>query len=188
MHRTLAAVLVVLAVAVGSACSSDGRPLPPASAAPPQSAEVDWAERAPEDGTGFVFRVRRFAVTEEGWQADVEIENRTSIAWHTGTSLAVGQSFGLMLFTTGDLDELERRNRDRDLPGLRPAQRFQPPFPDRFAPGRTWRSTISAAGTLAAGRHVRIVLGPLVAEGKVPPGLTNVLVWITDHAYELRRR
>ena len=186
MPRCLAAAFAGLVVATASACTSDEKTLPPSTAAPRQSAELGWVERAPEDGTGFVFRVYRFAVTDGGWEADVEVENRTPIAWDTGDRLAVEQSFGVMLFATGDLDEVDRKMRDRELPGLRPVQRFRPALPARFAPGRTWRSTISAVGTLAAGRHVRIVFGPLIAEGDPPRGLRTAFVWITDHAYLLR--
>jgi hypothetical protein len=184
--RRLPVLLASLLAAVAVGCTSDVRTLPPSTAAPLQSAELAWVERAPQDGTGFVFRVRRFAVTDDGWEADVEIQNRTSIAWGTGGGLAVGQSFGLMLFASGDLAEVDRRMRDRDLPGLRPVQRFDPALPDRLAAGQTWRSTISAAGTLAAGRHVRIAFGPLIADGEPPQGLERAFVWITDHAYELR--
>jgi hypothetical protein len=185
--RALAAVLAGLVASTVTACSSDERTLPPSTAAPRQDAELAWVERAPEDGAGFVFRVYRFAVTDEGWEADVGIENRTSVAWRTGDRLAVEQSFGVMLFATGGLDEVTRRMRDGELPGLRPVRRFRPALPARFVPGRIWRSTISATGTLAAGRHVRIVFGPLIAEGKPPEGLQSGFVWITDHAYRLRR-
>jgi hypothetical protein len=181
-------VLVVLAVAAGLAagCTSEQPTLPPSTAAPPQRAELGWEERAPAEGPGFVFRVHRFAVTEGGWEAEVEIENRTSIVWRTGDRLAVEQSFGVMLFATGGLDEVERRMGEGELPGLRPVQKFAPALPERFVPGRTWRATVSAIGPLAAGRHVRIVFGPLIAEGDPPSGLDAGFVWITDHAYRLR--
>jgi hypothetical protein len=86
------AVLAVLAAAAAAGCTSEGAPLPPSTAAPPQRAELGWEERAPSDGPGFVFRVHRFAVTERGWEADVEIVNRTQIVWRTGDRLAVEQS------------------------------------------------------------------------------------------------
>jgi hypothetical protein len=91
-----------------------------------------------------------------------------------------------MLFVTGGLDEVEARMGQGQLPGLRPAQRFLPALPERFVPGRSWRGTISAVGPLASGRHVRLVFGPLIAEGDPPSGLQSGFVWITDHAYLLR--
>ena len=190
MRRTLAAlVFVAVAIAILSGCrtkESGGTP-PPASAAGPQSAELGWVEQTPPTGPALVFRVHRFAVTTTGWAADVGIENRTSVAWQLATDrVAVEQSFGVMLFATGDLDEVERRGRDGDLPGLRPAQMFKPSLPERLAPGGRWRATVSAQGPLAAGRYLRVVFGPLSAEGDPPEGMPDDFVWITDHAYLLR--
>jgi hypothetical protein len=134
-----------------------------------------------------VFRVHRLTVTKAGWKADVEIENRTGMVWELATDpVAVAQSFGVMLFETGDLDEVERRSRDGALPGLRSVRKFVQPVPTRLAPGRRWSATISADGTLAAGRYLRIVFGPLSADGDPPDGLPGQFVWITDHAYRLR--
>ena len=186
MLRWTAVVLLAVALALSSGCRSEERELPPTSAAAPQSAELGWQERTPETGPGLVFRVHRFAVTDGGWVANVEIENRTGIAWELGADrVAVSQSFGVMLFETGDLDEVEKRGRDGELPGLRPVRTFAPSVPSRLVPGRRWRSTISADGTLAAGRHLRIVFGRLVADGDPPDGLPAQFVWITDHAYRL---
>jgi len=151
--------------------------------------ELSWDERAPATGPALVFRVRRFAVTDDGWSSDVEIENRTGIPWLLGENpVAVSQSFGIMLFATGEMGELDQRNRNADLPGLRAAQRFDPALPARLDPGASWRGTISAPGTLAAGRWVRVVFGPLVAVGDPPGGMQRQFVWITDHTHRLRAR
>ena len=113
--------------------------------------------------------MRRFAVTEQGWEADVEVENRTGVPWEMGEDpVAVEQSFGIMLFATGELDEVERRSRDGDLPGLRTAQEFDPTLPARLGPGSSWRGTSRRRGSLAAGRYVRVVFGPLIAVGDPP--------------------
>jgi hypothetical protein len=185
--RLLPAVLTVAAAMLVAGCGSDDGAPPPASAAPPQRAELGWTERSPAEGPGLVFRTRWFAVTETGWEADVEIENRTAITWELGADrLAVGQSFGIMLFATGDLDEVEQRGRNSDLPGLRPAQTFVPALPARLAPHAAWHGVISARGTLASGRYVRVVFGPLVALGDPPDDMPSQFVWITDHAYRLR--
>jgi hypothetical protein len=183
-----AAVLVALGIlTLATGCGSSGNAPPAAVAAPPQAAELAWDERTPDTGPGLVFRVHRFAVTERGWEADVEVENRSGIPWILGEDpVAVTQSFGIMLFATGDLDEVEQRSDASDLPGLRPARTFVPKLAPRLAPGAVWRGTIAAPGTLAAGRHVRVVFGPLVAVGKPPEGVPRHFVWITDHAYLLR--
>jgi hypothetical protein len=148
--------------------------------APPQQVELGWEERAP----GFVFEVHRFAVTADGWRAEVGIRNTSGVPWtlvNTGPRM-----FGLMLFVTGELDELERRNDDRDLPGLRRAQEILPDPPPVLAPGSHWSGTISAPGSLAAGRWVRLVFGTL-GNDDPPPGLPTRLVWITDRALVLHR-
>lgn len=187
MPRLLAIAAVVAATILAAGCGSDEAAPPPARAAPPQRAELGWTERSPAKGPGLVFRTRWFEVTETGWEADVEIENRTAITWEVGADrLAVGQSFGIMLFATGELDEVERRGRDSDLPGLRPAQRFVPALPARLAPRAHWRGVISAPGTLASGRYVRVVYGPLIALGDAPNGMPSQFVWITDNTYRLR--
>ena len=187
MQRPAAVLVALGTLLLASGCDSSGTAPPPAVAAPPQAMELAWNERTPETGPGLVFRVHRFAVTEDGWEADVEVENRTEIPWILGEDpVAVSQSFGVMLFATGDLDEVEQRSDASDLPGLRPAQTFVPALPSRLAPGASWRGTISAPGKLAAGRYVRVVFGPLIAVGKPPEGVPAQFVWITDHAYQLR--
>jgi hypothetical protein len=185
--RRPAALVALATVMLAAGCGSSTTSAPPARAAPPQAAELDWKERSPETGPALHFRVFRFAVTTGGWEAKVEVENRTGIAWEMGENpVAVAQSFGIMLFATGDLEEVEQRSRDSDLPGLRPAQVFVPALPSRLKADQRWRGTVSARGKLAAGRYVRVVFGPLIALGDAPDGMPSRFVWITDHAYRLR--
>ena len=190
MRRTLAGIAIAAAaIGILSGCRSEetDSAQSPATAAGRQSAELGWKEQTPAAGRALVFRVHRFAVTRSGWEADVEIGNRTSVGWQLGAdSVAVEQSFGVMLFATADLEEVEQRGQDGDLPGLRPAQVFEPSLPERLAPGGRWRATVSAKGSLAAGRYLRVVFGPLSAEGDPPEGMPDDFVWITDHAYLLR--
>jgi hypothetical protein len=187
MQRPAAVLVALGTLLLASGCGSSEPAPPPAVAAPPQAKELAWNERTPETGPGLVFRVHRFAVTVDGWEADVEVGNRSQIPWILGEDpVAVSQSFGLMLFATGELGEVEQRSDASDLPGLRPAQAFAPALAPRLAPNASWRGTISAPGKLAAGRYVRVVFGPLVAVGKPPEGVPARFVWITDHAYRLR--
>jgi hypothetical protein len=180
-------VLVLATALLVAGCGSSERPPTNSEAATPQQAELGWEERSPPTGPALVFRAHRFEETRDGWQADVEIENRTAIPWELGANpVAVEQSFGVMLFATGELDEVERRGRDDSLPGLRAAQTFEPELPVQLGPGRRWRGTVSASGRLAAGRYMRVVFGPLVALGDPPEGLPSEFSWITDHAYRLR--
>lgn len=185
--RGLAITALIAVVALLAGCASSSPIARPATAAAaPQTAELDWDEREPATGPGLVFRANRLEVTKDGWEVDVEIHNQTSIPYALATDpVAVARHFGLMLFATGTLAELEQRNADRKLPGIRSARRFDPPLPRRLAPGARWRGTIAADGALAAGRFVRIVFGPLIAEADAG-SLPDQLVWITDHAYRLR--
>jgi hypothetical protein len=98
---------------------------------------------------------------------------------------SLAQQFGLMLFQTGDLRQLEQLNRAGELPAVRKAEVFHPELPLVLSPGQTWRGVISAPGALAAGRWVRVVFGMLAPIGTGPPGLREQLIWITDHAYQL---
>jgi hypothetical protein len=189
MRRRLrpAGRLFVLVVLLASGCGGDEPAATlPTEAAPPQQAELGWKEQFPKTGAGLVFRVHRFAVTTSGWEADVEVENHSGVAWRLpGAANVLPTSFGVMLFRTDDLDEVERRSSDGDLPGLREAGSYTPALPTRLAPGAEWRGTISARGSLAAGLFVRLVLGPLVADGDPPDGMESAFSWITDHAHRL---
>ena len=103
-----------------------------------------------------------------------------------GALSAVTTSFGVMLFRTGELEELDQRNRQDDLPGLREADVYKPALPTSLAPGEKWRGTIAARGSLAAGLYVRIVFGLFATEGEPPKGIDSPFSWITDHAYRLQ--
>ena len=186
-RRVLLVPLLALAC-VATGCGGDDAQAPlPAEAAPPQEATLDWDERVPTTGPGLVFHVDRFAVTPEGWEADVSFENRTGIPWRLPSAdTAAATSFGVMLFPTDDLGELETRSRDGDLPGLREAESYRPALPARIAPGTSWHGTIAARGALAAGLYVRLVLGPFVAVGEPPDDMESGFSWITDNTYRLR--
>lgn len=183
--RCVAAVVLALALA---GCAVEGTPVEPAYAASPQTARLHWTEAFGERGNRTVFRVDRFAVLSNGWEAAISITNGTRVSLAVGDpEAALERVFGVMLFRTGLLDELERRNRDGDLPAVRHADEIEPPLPLVLEPGDTWRGTIRADGSLAAGRFVRIVFGSLVPVGPRPKGYPPQLVWITDHAYALKR-
>jgi hypothetical protein len=188
--RGAAPLLVVLAAVLAAAgCSSGSVSLPPVSAAPAQEARVDWIEPTTRERPRLVFGVARIVVLRDGWRAEISIRNETETAWGVGTRLSPSRlPFGLMLFATGELDELTVRDREQSLPGIRYARTVQPAPPDILAPGESWTGTISAPGALAANRWLRVVFGPLVPEDDPPEGLPDPLVWITDHAYLLRGR
>ena len=182
--RAAAGALLAAVLVLAAGCSDALPPDLPTEAAPPQAAELGWREQLPESGQAVVFRVYRFAVTERGWEADVEVENTTDIAWQLPVD-AVPTSFGVMLFRTDDLEEVEQRSKDGDLPGLREADTYTPALPAKLAAGAKWRGTIAARGSLAASLYLRVVFGPFVADGDPPDGMERGFSWITDHAYRL---
>jgi hypothetical protein len=183
----LVGLLALAAIAFAAGCGGGDSPLPPTTPAPPQVAVLDWMERYEQEGEAVEFGVRRFAVTEDGWRAEISITNDTSTRYAVGGSeTEIDRAFGVMLFRTGELQELEQRNQAEDLPGLRPAQEFDPELPLVLKPGATWSGTMSAEGSLAAGLFARMVFGPLVPVDDSPSGFPPRLVWITDNSYQLK--
>ena len=115
------------------------------------------------------------------------IRNETAVPWRMGDARAASDvPFGVMLFATGDLDEVTKRDSERDLPGIRDARTVRPALPALLQPGDSWEGSVSAPGALAAGRWLRVVFGPLVAVGDPPQGLPQPLAWISDNAYLLQ--
>jgi hypothetical protein len=195
MSRSSAIVFVVLGAALaGFAFSSaagqfrtDEMPARPTAAASPQSANLDWHETYGPPGEKLVFEVDRLQVLADGWRARLALTNDTSISYAVGDPRAtLDREFGLMLFKTGDIEELERRNGNNTLPATRPAVRYQPRLPAILEPGASWRGAISARGPLVAGSWVRVVFGTLLAVGEPTGDQDKRVVWITDQAYELR--
>lgn len=195
MSRTTTLVLVALGAALaGFAFSSaaeqlrDGSGKEPASvAAGPQRAQLGWRETLGSGRERLVFAVESLEVVPGGWRARISLENDTSIAYGVGDPRAtIDRSFGLMLFSSGDVAELERLNASGELPTLRRADRYAPELPAVLEPRSSWEGVISAPGALVAGSWARVVFGALVAVGKTPDGLPERVVWITDHAYRLR--
>ena len=194
MSRTTIVVLVALgATLAGFALASNASRLrgteeaPDASvAAGPQKADLGWRETYGSPGERVVFTVDSLEVTKTGWRARIGVENSSSVAWELDPGATSDGTFGLQLFTTGNPDELEERNRERSLPAVRAATRYMPELPPILEPKAAWEGEMSANGALVADSWVRIVFGTLIAVGKPPEGLDELVVWITDRAYHLR--
>jgi len=183
MRRAL--ILSFVAVAVAG-CGASSTPVPATVKAPPQTARLGWEETYPVEEAALVFGVSSFTVTRNGWTADVSVENRSTVGWEIGDPRrAVERAFGVLLFPNNDLKELDRRNRQGDLPAIRPATSFTPVLPLVLRPGKTWRGTIAAPGALAGGLWVRLSFGTFVSVGEPPKGAQPQVVWFTDHALEL---
>jgi hypothetical protein len=196
VSRTSIVVLVAAAAAVaGFAITAtanrigDEEAAPLASRpAPPQTAQLDWRESFGPRGEQLVFVVDSLDVVPGGWRARLAVENNTRIAYEVGDPRAtLDRAFGLMLFSSGDLEELEQRNASGNLPAIRSATSYQPSLPQILEPGASWEGTIGASGALAAGSWVRVVFGALIAVAKPPEGLPERVVWITDNAHRLTR-
>ena len=181
-------LLLPLAAAFLSGCASGTVEVPATIKAPPQTAKLDWKERYPGTQPALVFGVSRFTVTRTGWKADISVENTSTVAWTVGDpSVGPELAFGVVLFPNDDLDDLERRNRNQDLPALRAATTYAPSLPERIEPGHTWQGTMSAPGALAGGLWVRLSFGPFASVGAPPKGAQTPVVWYTDHAYRLEQ-
>jgi hypothetical protein len=165
--------------------SGDDTEVKTSVAAGPQTAELEWRETYGEAGEQLVFSVNRLEVTETGWKARIGVENDTSVAWELAPDATPDGTFGLQLFETGEADELEERNRMNTLPAVRAATAYTPELPPILEPRSEWNGQIAARGALVAGSWVRVVFGTLVAVGRPPDGLDEMLIWITDNAYEL---
>ena len=197
MGRSTAIALVVLGAALaGFVFSStaigptdDGNaPVEQRVAAGPQAEKLSWRETFGPAGQQLVFEVERFQVLDHGWKAWLRVTNSTSVAYDIGDPRAtIDRTFGLMLFETGDLDELEERNAQGTLPAIRSAKTYEPELPLLLEPGGTWSGVISAPGSLVAGSWVRVVFGTLIAIGVTNDVLEERVVWISDSAYPLRR-
>jgi hypothetical protein len=178
------ALVALAAVTLLAGCSSSETPPLPPGPAPPQQAELHWVERYPPNGAALVFTATRFEVTTSGWRAEIGLENQTSTTWRLVETPTTG--FGVMLFPSDEVSEVESRSSGGDLPGLREAQSFSPQLPPSLGPGESWHGAIAARGPLAAGLYTRIVFGLLAATGDTPEGMTAQFSWITDHAYRLQ--
>jgi hypothetical protein len=182
VRRSLIVSLLGLAVA---GCGSS-HPVPTAVKAPPQTARLAWEEPYPANAAALVFGVSSFTVTRDGWTANVSVENRSQVGWEVGDPRrAAERTFGVLLFPNDDLGELDRRNRNGDLPALRPATIYRPALPPVLQPGKTWKGTIAAPGALAGGLWVRLSFGTFASVGKPPEGAQPQVVWFTDHAHRL---
>jgi hypothetical protein len=184
----LGATLAGLALATNASRLGGSEDVPDTSvAAGPQTADLEWRETYGSGGEQVVFTVDSLEVTPTGWRARVGIENQSSIAWELAPGATPDGTFGLQLFTTGELDELEERNNAGTLPAVRAATSYEPELPKILDPGASWEGEISANGALVAESWVRVVFGTLIAVGKPPDELDEAVIWITDEAYRLRR-
>ena len=181
MRRT---VLLAVLLLTGCAAAEETEPAAPARAAEPQHVKLAWRESYPSKGERLRFFVDELDVRANGWSVEIAVTNATRRSFELGANRAQ-LSFGLMLFATDSLAELEQENREGRLPPVRLAATMKPPPPDLLEPGETWRATLSAPGSLAHGSFVRVAFGPLRVIGEPPEGMQPVVYWITDRTHKL---
>ena len=172
--------LLAVVLLAGCGATSDLETVPPAHAAEPQRAQLRWRESYPPSGQRLRFAVDRLEILRDGWSAEIAVTNSTRIPFELADPSQ--RVFGVMLFETANIDEITGA---ADLPPLRKAVKIEPEPPAVLAPNATWRATLSAPGSLAAGAFLRVSFGPLVARGTPPGGMEPTVVWITDKSYRL---
>jgi hypothetical protein len=192
-RRTIIVLVALGATLAGFALASNAQRLTGSEdasdasvAAGPQTADLGWRETYGPPAEQLVFTVDSLEVTETGWRAQIEVENSSSVAWELDPGATPGGTFGLLLFRTGDPEELDERNKEGTLPAVRAATLYEPGLPTILEPDASWEGEMSANGALVADSWVRLVFGTLIAVGKPPDELEEVLVWITDNTHRLR--
>jgi hypothetical protein len=150
------------------------------AAAGPQKVVLGWEESVGSGREKLVFSVESLEILEDGWRADIALENRTNTSYEVGATH--NSPFGLMLLSTDDHEALEEQNEAGTLPLIRPASRYEPDLPTILEPGDSWSGTISAPGALVANSWVRVVFGRLVSVVDQEEQLS----WISDRTHQLQ--
>ncbi len=125
-------LLLVVAVLLSGCGSSDEPPSPlPTRGCAAAGGRARLGGALPGRGPALVFRGahasrsrRRLGGGHRGREP-----HRRCRGGSAGRASDVPSSFGVMLFPSGRLDEVEQRSADGELPGLRAARRFEPPLP-----------------------------------------------------------
>ena len=190
MRRGLLIAPLLAAAALGLAgCGTTGEPatVPARLAAPPQTAKLDWHEPYTAKAPALVFGATAFAVTADGWSADISVENRSDVGWKIVDPRHEDElGFGAMLFPTGDQKDAERLNNSLSLPTIRAATAYRPELPGRAGAGDNMaRDDLRAGRARGGGLWVRIAFGPFSSVGEPPKGVQTPVNWFTDHTYQL---
>ena len=106
----------------------------------------------------------------EGWSVEIAVTNATRSSFELGVDS--GQlSFGLMLFATGEIEEVEEASRRATCRRCGSPTTMEPAPPAVLAPDATWRATLSGRGSLADESYLRVAFGPLRVVGEPPEGM-----------------
>ena len=112
------------------------RPYEPVSAAAPQTASLDWAETIPGGRPGARVHGRALTIDRDGWEVTARDRERDGSTLRDPLRAdPAGRTFGVMMFESGELEDLTNRSKTGDYPVLRPAQTVVPPLPAVLDPG-----------------------------------------------------
>ncbi len=167
----------MLALALAGCGTAPERPTlaPPAAS---RTIELGWTERFPS--AGFVFRVGRLEIAEDGWQLTVSVENASRSSYRIGR-----QSVGLVMLETKTKRELQALTDGLvRIPPSLPPDRVSPRPPALLRPGQVWKAALRSSVVLREGSVVRVLFGPFTRVGARGRESADV-VWVTDHAVRL---
>ena len=135
-------------------------------------------------------RVRRLVVGRRSWRVDAALANRTGVALQVVRPHHLhAVEFGLDVFDTNTLGEVETRAARKALHTGALPERVVPPIAGVLQPGDRWAGSFSAPGRLPRGKYVRVVFGRFVVPGgKVPSGIAARFFCTTDDAAAVTRR
>jgi hypothetical protein len=176
--RVYPSIVGVFAIVLAG-CGSSERPTlaPPAEA---RKIELGWLERS--QSPALVYRVDRLVIREDGWSADVGVENRSAFDFQIRRPHRPRDSlFGLVLLESAsgkEIGELTAGFR-KEPPFLEP-DRIDPPLPGSLRAGARWRGTLTGSTVLRRGTVVRVIFGRFQRDQK-----PRVITWVTDHAVRL---
>ncbi|HEX2432408.1 MAG TPA: hypothetical protein VHI55_00525 [Gaiellaceae bacterium] len=175
--RVYPALLALVAFLVAG-CGPPGPELAPP--AQPGTLELGWVERDHKDN--FTFRVDRLVIGDEGWSANVSVQNGSQ----TPFRLQEG-SVGLVLLDTRTMAEVNRLTGDLEHPppALKP-DGLRPPPPAVLGPGAVWRGTMIGSEELRQGSVVRVLFGPYSSAGERFRSEATEFFWVTDQSVRLR--
>jgi hypothetical protein len=149
----------------------------------PQTIPVNFVELDGNPGGRFRIEVRKLSLTERRWTVYAAVTNHTTATWWVTRPHFPGQTkFGL--YASADADSRFIRAQfaaGRTTPPLL-ADRFSPPLPRHFTPGRRWTGAFSGYGRIPRERWVRFAFGRFQTNGDPPAGLPDGLMVVTDRA------
>jgi hypothetical protein len=152
----------------------------------PQTVRFHGSSDCGPKGRNIEIHVQRLVLHRDGWRVDASIVNRTGTAVQISRPHHANQvQFGVDVFETDSLAEVERRVAQRAMHDNALAERVVPPFGHVLEAGERWRGSFSGPGRFPAGRYVRIEFGRFIFPGTVPPGLDAHFYCVTDDAPRL---